>query len=128
MATTELPPNKEKAHEIARKITNAAWVPVAVLAATLFDYPLVFWTLRGMEVGALALFVYTLLWLVLENEDEFSLPRTLAMGALTAGALLIRSDSWKYALRNTICPPTAPPAQTPTMAAKTQRLEQVRKP
>jgi peptidoglycan/LPS O-acetylase OafA/YrhL len=81
---------------IARKITSAssaAWVPVAVLAATLFDYPLVFWTLRGMEVGALALFVYTLLWLVLENEEEFSLPRTVAMGALTAGALLIRSDS-----------------------------------
>jgi peptidoglycan/LPS O-acetylase OafA/YrhL len=78
---------------IARKITNAAWVPVAVLAATLFDYPLVFWTLRGMEVGALALLVYTLLWLVLENEDEFSLPRSIAMGALTAGALLLRSDS-----------------------------------
>jgi peptidoglycan/LPS O-acetylase OafA/YrhL len=78
---------------IARKITSAAWVPVAVLAATLFDYPLVFWTLRGMEVGALALFVYTLLWLVFENEEEFSLPRTIAMGALTAGALLIRSDS-----------------------------------
>ncbi len=79
--------------KIARKITSAPWVPVAVLAATLFDYPLVFWTLRGMEVGALALFVYTLLWLVLENEEEFSLPRTVAMGALTAGALLIRSDS-----------------------------------
>lgn len=78
---------------IARKITSAPWVPVAVLAATLFDYPLVFWTLRGMEVGALTLAVYTLLWLVLENEDEFSLPRTVAMGALTAGALLIRSDS-----------------------------------
>jgi peptidoglycan/LPS O-acetylase OafA/YrhL len=79
--------------KIARKVTDAAWVPVAVLAATLFDYPLVFWTLRGMEVGALALLVYTLLWLVLENEEEFSFPRTLAMGALTAGALLIRSDS-----------------------------------
>ena len=79
--------------KIARKITREPWVPVAVLAATMFDYPLVFWTLRGMEVGALALFVYTLLWLVLENEEEFSFPRTLAMGALTAGALLIRSDS-----------------------------------
>ncbi|MDB4940908.1 MAG: acyltransferase 3 [Labilithrix sp.] len=79
--------------KVARKITDAAWVPIAVLAAVMFDYPLVFWTLRGMEVGALALFVYTLLWLVLENEDHFSVPRTLAMGALTAGALLIRSDS-----------------------------------
>ena len=79
--------------KIARKMTSEAWVPVAVLAATMFDYPLVFWTLRGMEVGALALLVYTLLWLVLENEEEFSFPRTIAMGALTAGALLIRSDS-----------------------------------
>ena len=79
--------------KVARKISDAAWVPVAVLAATLFDYPLVFWTRRGMEGGALALVVYTLLWLVLENEDEFSLRRSLAMGALTAGALLIRSDS-----------------------------------
>lgn len=79
--------------KIARKLTTAPWVPVCVLAATLFDYPLVFWTLRGMEVGALTLAVYTLLWLALENEEEFSLPRTLAMGALTSMALLIRSDS-----------------------------------
>lgn len=79
--------------KIARKITDAPWVPVAVIAATLFDYPLVFWTLRGMEVGALALAVYTLLWLALENEDRFSVPRTLAMGVVTSMALLIRSDS-----------------------------------
>lgn len=79
--------------KIARKVSDAPWVPLAVLAATLFDYPIVFWTLRGMEVGALTLTVYTLLWLALENEDEFSVPRTLAMGLLTAGALLIRSDS-----------------------------------
>ncbi|HVJ94436.1 MAG TPA: acyltransferase [Labilithrix sp.] len=79
--------------KIARKVSASPWVPVAVLAATLFDYPLVFWTLRGMEVGALALVVYTLLWLALENEDEFSVPRTLAMGVLTSMALLLRSDS-----------------------------------
>jgi peptidoglycan/LPS O-acetylase OafA/YrhL len=79
--------------KIAKKISTAPWLPLAVLAATLFDYPLVFWTLRGMEVGALTLCVYSLLWLALENEDEFSLPRTFAMGALTSAALLIRSDS-----------------------------------
>jgi peptidoglycan/LPS O-acetylase OafA/YrhL len=82
------------ASKVARKVSNAPWVPVAVLAATLFDYPLVFWTLRGMEVGALTVTVYTLLWLALENEDAFSLPRTLAMGALAAAALLIRSDAF----------------------------------
>lgn len=81
------------AAKIARKLSSAAWVPLAVLAATLFDYPLVFWTLRGMEVGALTLCVYALLWLALENEDEFSVPRTVAMGAITSAAILIRSDS-----------------------------------
>ncbi len=79
--------------KIARKITDAPWVPIAVLAATLFDYPLVFWTLRGMEVGALTLAVYTLLWLALENEDDFSVKRTVLMGIVTSAALLIRSDS-----------------------------------
>ena len=81
------------AAKIARKVTSAPWVPTAVLAATLFCYPLVFWTLRGMEVGALTVIVYALLWLVLENEDQFSLPRTLAMGVLTSMAILVRSDS-----------------------------------
>jgi peptidoglycan/LPS O-acetylase OafA/YrhL len=85
------------ASRIARLIGAAAplspWVPLAVLAATLFDYPLVFWTLRGMEVGALTLVVYSLLWLALENEERFSVKRTLAMGALTSVALLLRSDS-----------------------------------
>jgi len=81
------------ASKVARKVSTSPWVPVAVLAATLFDYPLVFWTLRGMEVGALTLTVYTLLWLALENEEEFSVGRTVAMGALTSMALLIRSDS-----------------------------------
>jgi peptidoglycan/LPS O-acetylase OafA/YrhL len=81
------------ASKIARKVSTSPWIPVIVLAATLFDYPLVFWTLRGMEVGALTLAVYALLWLALENEERFSVGRTLAMGALTSLALLIRSDS-----------------------------------
>jgi peptidoglycan/LPS O-acetylase OafA/YrhL len=81
------------AAKVARKVSDAPWVPLAVLAATLFNYPLVFWTLRGMEVGALTLAVYTLLWLALENEESFSFRRTVAMGAVTAAALLIRSDS-----------------------------------
>ena len=70
------------AARIAKQVSSSPWVPVAVLAATLFDYPLVFWTLRGMEVGALTVFVYALLWLAFENEEAFSLKRTIAMGAL----------------------------------------------
>lgn len=78
---------------IARRITDSPWVPVAVLAATLFDYPLIFWTLRGMEVGALTLFVDVLLYLVLLNEEKYSTGRTVLMSVLTAAALLLRSDS-----------------------------------
>ena len=78
---------------IAPKESSSTWVPLAVLAATLFDYPLVFWTLRGMEVGALTVLVYALLWLALEQEEKWSFPRTLAMAAVTVCALLIRSDS-----------------------------------
>ncbi len=79
--------------KIARRLSDAPWLPLAVLAATLFDYPLVFWTLRGMEVGALTLLVDVLLLLVLQNEEKFSSGRTVLMSAVTAAALLLRSDS-----------------------------------
>ena len=79
--------------KIARRLSDAKWLPLAVLAATLFDYPLVFWTLRGMEVGALTLLVDVLLYLVLENEVKFTLRRTVLMSVVTAAALLLRSDS-----------------------------------
>ncbi|MFO0742987.1 MAG: acyltransferase [Labilithrix sp.] len=81
------------ASRIAKKVSSAPWVPVVALAGTLFCYPLVFWTLRGMEVGAMTVSVYALLWLCFENEDEFSIGKTIAMGALTSAALLLRSDS-----------------------------------
>ena len=81
------------AARIAKKVSSAPWVPVVALAGTLFCYPLVFWTLRGMEVGAMTVSVYALLWLCFENEDDFSIGKTIAMGAITAAALLLRSDS-----------------------------------
>lgn len=81
------------ASRIAKKLSSSPWVPIVALAGTLFCYPLVFWTLRGMEVGAMTVSVYALLWLCFENEDRFSLQKTLAMGAITAAALLLRSDS-----------------------------------
>ena len=79
--------------KIAGKLTDAKWVPLAAMIAVLFDYPLVFWTLRGMEVGCLSLVVYTLLWLTLENEDQWSFPRTVVMSLLAGAGLLLRSDA-----------------------------------
>src|SRR5262249_22635371 len=81
------------ASRIAKKLSSAPWVPIVALAGTLFCYPLVFWPRRGMEVGAMTVCVYALLWLCLENEDEFSIGKTVAMGAIAAAALLLRSDS-----------------------------------
>ena len=81
------------ASRIAKKVSTSPWAPIVALAGTLFCYPLVFWTLRGMEVGAMTVCVYALLWLCLENEDEFSIGKTVAMGAIAAAALLLRSDS-----------------------------------
>ncbi len=72
---------------------TAAWAPLVATAAVLFYYPLVFWTLRGMEVGAVALVFDALLLLSLTMEEEFSLGRGVAMGLLGAAAILIRSDA-----------------------------------
>lgn len=79
--------------KIARIVSSSPWLPLFAATAVLFDYPLVFWTLRGMEVGALSFLIYTLLWLTLENEREFSIGRTVAMSIVAAMALLLRSDS-----------------------------------
>ncbi len=78
---------------IAKKVTASAWVPLFVFAAVLFDYPLVFWTLRGMEVGALTLVVDLVLLLALENEDDFNVNRLVLMAFVMSAGLLLRSDS-----------------------------------
>jgi hypothetical protein len=81
---------------ICRRVTSAAsegWAPLVAMAITLFYYPLVFWTLRGMEVGAVALTFDALILLSITMEEEFSAARALAVGVLGAAAILIRSDA-----------------------------------
>jgi hypothetical protein len=81
---------------ICRRVTSAATAgaaPLVAMAVTLFYYPLVFWTLRGMEVGAVALVFDALILLSITMEEEFSPARALAMGVLGAAAILIRSDA-----------------------------------
>lgn len=81
------------AERIARKISPSPFVAVAVLGAVLFNYPLVFWTLRGMEVGAVALALHGLLLLALSIEDEHGYGKAVGMGVLGAAAVLLRSDT-----------------------------------
>jgi hypothetical protein len=77
---------------IARKLDMPETVSVFAAMAVLASYPLVFWTLRGMEVGAVALLITALLSLALDIEEESSVPRALAMGVLGSAAVLLRSD------------------------------------
>lgn len=78
---------------IARKVSDSPWVPLFVFTAVLFDYPLVFWTLRGMEVGALTLVVDLIVLLAFENEDKFSVNRLVLVSFIMSAGLLLRSDS-----------------------------------
>ena len=81
------------AERIARKVSDHPFVPLAVLAAVLFDYPLVFWTLRGMEVGAVALALHALLLLALSIETEHHYGKAFAMAAIGAASVFLRSDA-----------------------------------
>lgn len=81
------------AERIARKVSDHPFVPLAVLAAVLFDYPLMFWTLRGMEVGAVALALHGLLLLALSIETEHGYGKAFAMAAIGAASVFLRSDT-----------------------------------
>jgi hypothetical protein len=78
---------------ITREVTRAPWAPLAATTATLFFYPLVFWTLRGMEVGALTLLVDALLLLAFRLESRWTFGGALSMGLIAGAAFLLRSDS-----------------------------------
>lgn len=81
------------AERIARKVSDSPFVALAVLAAVLFDYPLVFWTLRGMEVGAVALALHALLLLAFSIETEHRYGKAFAMAIIGAGSVFLRSDT-----------------------------------
>ena len=67
-------------------------VLVLAVTATLFFYPLVYWTLRGMEVGLAALVIATMVWQALLLSRSFSAPRLVGLAILGAVAVLVRDD------------------------------------
>jgi hypothetical protein len=81
------------AARIAARVHTAKQASDIAFVATLFAYPLVFWTLRGMEVGALATAVCALVVGVFRFEEKPTLARALGCGAVGAVALLLRSDA-----------------------------------
>ena len=78
---------------IARRVSPSRAVRLVAIALTAFYYPLVYWTLRGMEVGLLTLLISVAILMALRLESEFS-PRDLgALCATFAAALLTRTDA-----------------------------------
>ena len=67
---------------------------VALVAMTLvaFTYPLVYWSLRGMEVGLAALLVSLMVLLALEVADGGGRRPTILLALTFAAALLTRDD------------------------------------
>jgi hypothetical protein len=70
------------------------WLAPALAAtAVAFYFPLVYWTLRGLEVGILGLLVNMAALLALRTIDDLRWRSTLAFSAVAALAALIRLDA-----------------------------------
>jgi hypothetical protein len=73
---------------------SARLAPLIAAMMTAFYFPLVFWTLRGLEVGALSLAINIALYLTLRLTRDPK-PATVSWLALSLGvALLIRMDAF----------------------------------
>ena len=66
----------------------------AIIAAivTAFYYPLVFWSLRGMEVGILVFLIYTSVLLVIKSSGQISTRKSFWIGLLMLLAIVVRID------------------------------------
>jgi hypothetical protein len=69
---------------------------LAAAAAVLFYFPLVFWTLRGLEVGALSLLLSLALWLALRlarNSSSSQGTDSIWLAVALAAAIAVRLDA-----------------------------------
>ena len=66
--------------------------PRIALIATMFYYPLVFWSLRGMELGFATFVILGLATAVLNPSRQIGYRRSLLIGALMLLAVLVRID------------------------------------
>jgi arabinofuranosyltransferase len=76
----------------ARLAPDRRWVGVAAMVLTGLFYPLVYWSLRGMEVGLAAFLVALMALLALRHEAEPSTRTSVALGGVAALAVLTRDD------------------------------------
>ncbi|GAC1452928.1 MAG: hypothetical protein PVSMB1_00940 [Gemmatimonadaceae bacterium] len=80
-------------HKIARRLSpEAPLVPALAVWLTALYYPLIYWTLRGMEVGLITLTISSLILLALRLRDRCRTKDLLAVAALMALGILTRID------------------------------------
>jgi hypothetical protein len=68
-------------------LPNAQYAPLLAAIITAFYFPLVFWSLRGMEVGLLTLLINFAVLLALKQENQAMLSLVLAL------AIIVRIDA-----------------------------------
>jgi arabinofuranosyltransferase len=78
---------------IALRLGGSEGAATVSYLGVLFCYPLVFWSLRGMEVGAVSLALHGVILLALELEEDFGFGKLIGMGLVGAAAVLLRSDA-----------------------------------
>lgn len=77
-----------------RRLSGVEWAPALALAATVFSFALLFWTLRGMEVGLLAALITGSALLVARTMETGVDRRSgVAIGVLLTLALFTRDDA-----------------------------------
>jgi len=71
-------------------MNNAPYIAATVTA---FYYPLVFWSLRGMEVGIITFLVYLSVLLAIDSSQTIGRQRFLLLGLVMLLALVVRFDA-----------------------------------
>jgi hypothetical protein len=81
-------------YRIAQTMPSASRVAgLAAVVITAFYYPLVYWTLRGLEVGLLTLLIDTSVLLAFQLGDRFRSSRLWLLSIMLAMAFLTRDDA-----------------------------------
>jgi len=78
--------------KIASEFTGSPWVILPAMALVAFNYGLVYWTLRGMEVGIIVLLLNIAVFLALRIWKNFTVAKFALLQAILGMMLLTRTD------------------------------------
>jgi arabinofuranosyltransferase len=80
--------------QACKKISpNSQMAPLIAATITAFYFPLVFWSLRGMEVGALTFLTYLAVYKALDPSKPYTLKNAALLGSILSLAVLTRIDA-----------------------------------